>query len=1011
MTAFGPFAQTERIAFDSLGRNPLFLINGPTGSGKTTILDAICFALYGKTTGDERQASQMRCDHAPPDSIAKVELMFELLGRRYRIIREPEQLRPKLRGEGFTRHAAKAELYRVEDSGEETLMVAAKVTEATSAIEDMTGLSVEQFRQVMVLPQGEFRKLLIADSNDRQKVFSQLFQTHIYKRIEYALKDQSAELRKQLEALHNQQKGILDSADVNSEEDLTEELLQQNSCLEAALVVKKDAQKRYEKQNNAVQAATKILADFDRLAKHQKELTELLDQSTRVDQQRLELSLANQALKIHSDYQQLLKNQQTLKQAEASLADHRLEAANSEKALTTSQQAFQRANDKLPEIEAAKTRQITLNSYQARLEALKLAAMRLSEKKLHAQRKQAEVKQQREAMVLLDEELLTAKQLQQSTMVNLKALNDHQTDLVLQQQQLNRRQELHNAELKLAEYQQQSITLASELEQSNTALSECILAEQRLELNWHQAQAAILAQQLEADTPCLVCGSKDHPQPAVAAHTIPDQLQRDNAKQAIEAARKAQQLIQNQVSELTVNQQHIITLVTRLNEELGPLASQPITQLQQQVAELQRQQSELEVLQSTEKQQVAAVDQLTNQRLELVTTLTSLEEQFAELNTEQQVALNAMQTAEAEIPAEFHQDGALSKAVESCAKQLNVLEKALTSASVDLDKAKLTRESSAAHLKNAEVAFTQAQQLVTDSSSLWMRCIDSSEFDDQQAFQLALRSDDQIRLLQQRLEDYDRMLATAQGAVKSLQLLLGDAQPPEIETLTEQLEQAKQQLISAEQNYNVVDKRVSELKRVQQKLQLAKQQALSLEDEYAIVGTLSDVASGKTDNRISLERFVLSVLLDDVLVEASQRLKRMSKGRYELYRLQTKSKGAGASGLELMVEDAYNGKQRPVATLSGGESFMAALSLALGLSDVVQAYAGGIRLDTLFIDEGFGSLDPESLDLAINTLIDLQASGRMVGIISHVPELKERINIRLDVNTDRSGSTTEVILN
>lgn len=152
------------------------------------------------------------------------------------------------------------------------------------------------------------------------------------------------------------------------------------------------------------------------------------------------------------------------------------------------------------------------------------------------------------------------------------------------------------------------------------------------------------------------------------------------------------------------------------------------------------------------------------------------------------------------------------------------------------------------------------------------------------------------------------------------------------------------------------------------------------------------------------------MLLDDVLIEASQRLKSMSKGRYELYRQQHKGRGAAASGLELMVEDAYNGKQRPVATLSGGESFMAALSLALGLSNVVQAYAGGIQLDTLFIDEGFGSLDPESLDLAVNTLIDLQASGRMVGVISHVPELKERINVRLDVISDRNGSSTNIVV-
>ncbi|MDG2681397.1 SMC family ATPase, partial [Vibrio parahaemolyticus] len=181
-----------------------------------------------------------------------------------------------------------------------------------------------------------------------------------------------------------------------------------------------------------------------------------------------------------------------------------------------------------------------------------------------------------------------------------------------------------------------------------------------------------------------------------------------------------------------------------------------------------------------------------------------------------------------------------------------------------------------------------------------------------------------------------------------------------------------------------------------------------LEEEYKVFGTLYDVASGKTGSRISLHRFVLGVLLDDVLIQASQRLSLMSKGRYILARKTEGFKGAAGRGLDLVVEDGYTGKMRDVATLSGGESFMAALALALGLSDVVQSYSGGIRLDTLFIDEGFGSLDPESLDLAIQTLVDLQQTGRMIGVISHVSELKEQMALRIDVEPSRFGSTVSV---
>ena len=204
--------------------------------------------------------------------------------------------------------------------------------------------------------------------------------------------------------------------------------------------------------------------------------------------------------------------------------------------------------------------------------------------------------------------------------------------------------------------------------------------------------------------------------------------------------------------------------------------------------------------------------------------------------------------------------------------------------------------------------------------------------------------------------------------------------------------------------------RVQQLAQTQYQLTELNTQAKQLESQYAVVGTLSDIANGQTGNKISLQRFVLSVLLDDVLLAASQRLQLMSKGRYRLLRKEDRAKGNKASGLELEVEDAYTAKVRAVATLSGGESFMAALSMALGLSDVVQAYAGGIRLDTLFIDEGFGSLDQDSLELAIRTLMDLQSAGRMVGVISHVTEMKEQIGSRIDLKKTAMGSEINIVL-
>jgi exonuclease SbcC len=259
------------------------------------------------------------------------------------------------------------------------------------------------------------------------------------------------------------------------------------------------------------------------------------------------------------------------------------------------------------------------------------------------------------------------------------------------------------------------------------------------------------------------------------------------------------------------------------------------------------------------------------------------------------------------------------------------------------------------------------------------------------------------------IEQFQTELTALKSAVSDLQSELEEKTPPDMAAIEKQIEEKSAFFQQTDEAWRKLEARHNQLKDVKVKLSAADQKHRALEAQYAVYGTLSDVANGQTGNKISLQRFVLSVLLDDVLIQASARLNQMSKGRYQLVRKEDRAKGNKASGLELEVEDGYSGKTRSVATLSGGESFMAALSLALGLSDVVQSYAGGIRLDTLFIDEGFGSLDPESLDLAIRTLIDLQAGGRMIGIISHVSELKEQMALRLDVVSSRNGSHVRAV--
>ena len=259
------------------------------------------------------------------------------------------------------------------------------------------------------------------------------------------------------------------------------------------------------------------------------------------------------------------------------------------------------------------------------------------------------------------------------------------------------------------------------------------------------------------------------------------------------------------------------------------------------------------------------------------------------------------------------------------------------------------------------------------------------------------------------IEAYQQQGAKIEGALQQVQSELATKELPDLPAMQAQLHAEQQAYQLVENTFNQVAIDLDKLTTARQKLEQIDQQNQALEAEYKVIGTLSEVLSGDNNAKVSLQRFVLGVLLDDVLINATSRLRNMTRGRYDLIRKDSRSKGAKASGLELDVFDSYTGQSRHVATLSGGESFLAALALALGLSDVVQSYAGGIKLDTLFIDEGFGSLDPDSLELAIDTLKNLQTAGRTIGIISHVQELKEQMPLRIDVIASAQGSHIKVI--
>ncbi|WP_345868739.1 SMC family ATPase [Shewanella algae] len=1043
MRAFGPFADCQRIDFTELGDKPLFLINGPTGAGKTTILDAICFALYGKTTGNEREGSQMRCDNADDGLLTELYFSFELGQKRYSIRRCPEQQRAKSRGDGFTLQKSEAELKRLLPDGTEELLVASKVTDANACIEELTGLDVDQFRQVMVLPQGKFRELLLADSKEREKIFSQLFQTHIYRRIEERLKQQALEIKAKARDLQSRRAGILETAGVESLEQLTAEIAAVTPSLTEATSNKQKASDALAQSTKTLDNAKALTAEFERRKLLQTQLDALEQRRAEIELHQQTLENARKAEKLLPSLKELQFRQQEWQQAKAKEADYarrlqsaelRLKQATDDKA--TLAELDEHGNKLRRELEQLDKLQPAINELKQLTEEHELGLVELGRLERAEQQSRTELEQwqqQQQGLKSEANELFSSAERQGPLHQALAALN---TRLEKTEQLGHIKQKWQQAQAGLLQAEAHGHQCKAERQSAETE-------HQRLQLAWHTGQAAILAAKLQPGQPCPVCGGLEHPAPAEMAQDIPGETElnraRDAEQQATarhEAARSDYRNIKRQTEELQLELQRLSAELQAcaaadvmadvktdatvdaamdadsyakadLTMEIDRLVSrrrQLLNELQQAEAAQTRLNNCRQQLQQAEQQ----VEQRLKHRETQLQQLQQLREQLSLAGARKDAALAA-------LPNEYHSLAA-EAALELMARQLEQKQsewQQLKQQQQDINQQYTEAVSQHKALMQALASSREdnarAEQFAIKAQQTLDDALKQSGFAGRQALEQAQLNEAQMQALAEKIEAWRTQRSEQQALLKAMDERLAGQSLPELGQLESLWQQQQQQLAEAEDAWQTLNNRMQSLKGTEAQLNKEALAAQALEQEYALIGTLSDVANGNSHSKVSLQRFVLSVLLDDVLLEASRRLALMSKGRYRLLRKEDRAKGNKASGLELEVEDAYSSKVRPVATLSGGESFMAALSLALGLSDVVQAYAGGIKLDTLFIDEGFGSLDQDSLELAVRTLMDLQSSGRMIGVISHVSEMKEQISCRIDINKHALGSSIRLV--
>jgi len=922
LSAFGPYAAEITLDLEKLGKGGLYLITGDTGAGKTTIFDAITYALYDHSSSGIREGSMLRCKYADDKTPTFVELEFEVHGVRYTVRRNPEYQRPKARGEGMTTEKADATLTYPDDRPPVT-----KAKDVTAAVQEIIGLDYNQFSQIVLIAQGQFTKLLNASTEERSRIFRKLFRTQRYAQLQERLQSEASALNQQRTAQNAKLDSLLGGLQFSPEDPDAEAL--RALC---AQTVPETA-----------------LALLDTLTARQAAALE--EAGTALQATEAQLDTVQQQLGAAAQAQRLAQ-QLAARQAELAAAKPALDAARAE--------ADRHAGD-AAQLDALTAQVTQAQSALAAYDALDALCRQQTEARDAAQLAAAQAHKRRTQLDSLNAALAAAE-------TELAALADADTRLLALQtrsaQLAQRGEALAKLEQRLADCQRQAKTAHKAQESYRAAAAaqdEARTRQNTLERAFLDAQAGLLAESLVEGAPCPVCGSTHHPARALLPHTAPTQAQVEAARQAAaEADRQAQNASAAAQSALAaVNEAK--TSLRRDAETLLP-------------------------------------ERFTTPEGTVPLTFALMTNVLAEESA-------ALQTAQTDCKAQCRQAEA------DCRRkaQLEADRQAKTRQRPALEQAAAEADRSAA-AQNASADALEGQIAERRAALPYPRRADAqAALDKLEADRRTLRTG--MDTAQRKLKQAEQTVAAAEAAVEALTAQQTAAQKELPARSAEELTAQQTELTAAREALRSREKQLSAQllpnRKTAAQYRAAAEARQALESRWQWVSALAATAGGTltSKQKIKLEAYIQMNYLDRILRYANTRLMQMTAGQYELERIGAENQRS-QSGLDLGVIDHYNGTRRSVKTLSGGESFKASLALALGLSDEVQSSAGGIRLDTLFLDEGFGSLDEESLELAIRVLSGLTEGDRLVGIISHVGALKDRIDRQVVVHKARTGGST-----
>ncbi|HHP9239228.1 TPA: SbcC/MukB-like Walker B domain-containing protein [Listeria monocytogenes] len=1012
MQAFGAYAKKEVIDFEKLGTEQIFVISGKTGAGKSTIFDAISFAIFGKANTFDRESFSMRSHFATDKEITEVTLAFRLKDKIYQISRIPQQEIAKQRGNGTTTSPQKAELYEL--INDEMKLLASSVRDVNTKMEELIQLNVDQFRQILMIPQGEFRELLVSDSKEKEVILQRLAHTVYYEKVENLLweKQKQAEIlvvearKKVAELAELSLPGVEVSGKTTSEISVLQaEAIQSEQMILTELenklsIIRKQTSEAVEK----VTLAKEQLLDWQNLDKYTEEIATLEIEKDFYQAIEVRLEAAKRASNLRSQDALCIRLKEQLETAEQTEKQVAFEAEEVKVQFSHVKKQKEALAEKEAELEINKRTLFQLEEMEPKILELEMISI---------QKRRAEL-EWKEATTLL-EEIVNSEQkiiaelqsvesrlveINQAELTYLEVINKRTTVEAI----IEKEQELVSKRMKMVAWDSEKQTEEQKLVQLLAEKAEIETTIEQEETKLQKEQAATIAAHLHDGEACPVCGSDCHPALAKFGETA-----------NLETLEVAKGKLHEKLLAITTTEKTISQLEWQLNEWAG-IKELSLTEVQQtlteniqlannlaeQIAQLQAKVAQKETIQAT-------LESLNNKQNETITEKNKVALEVEKLHQQVQMVSGKLSYLEQSIPTEFRdkvvfesKKKELSEKIEAHIKQANQVDALFRQTEKETTRLEST-------LQSAQKTTVDAKEALQVQREIFKEAMKQNDFLSYDAYKQAFMSAEEQKIQEEKVADYERKRHLAVSRQADLKEKLQNKQKPNIEQLEFIMKEKQLELSQSEENTIKQREFVTKRKELVENYQNSIQTVEQAEENYADIGLLADAARGKNARRLTFERYILAMFLDTIIHRANYRLSKMTSGRFELQRKMEKAKGNVQSGLELEVFDEYTGLTRHVKTLSGGESFKTSLALALSLAEVVQEMAGGISLETMFIDEGFGTLDPESLEAAVECLLETQENGRLVGIISHVPELKERISARLEVTATNHGSTTKFI--